>query len=143
MVVYVILDFFLGIVPFLGDVLDNLFKANLKNLQLLEVSFIPIVRLHVFATRNVGLTMANGERTQEHLLSDETYNILLMPRGNDFIPPAKAPPGSGYNFFARKAQENGTRKAGEKGRRTRRMEPWEGSASSTKTSLENTDPMGL
>jgi hypothetical protein len=30
-------------------------------------------------------------------------------------------------FFSRKAKENGTRRGGEKGKRTRRMEAWEGS----------------
>ncbi len=36
MVVYVILDFLVGLVPILGWIADVTFKANVKNLQLIE-----------------------------------------------------------------------------------------------------------
>jgi hypothetical protein len=38
--VNVVIDGLIGIIPILGDVLDALFKANLRNLALLEVSLI-------------------------------------------------------------------------------------------------------
>ncbi|KAL7409317.1 hypothetical protein BDY24DRAFT_419032 [Mrakia frigida] len=95
MAVNVLVDFVVGVVPIIGDILDNLFKANIRNLRLVE----------------------------DHLLANNTYNILLMPLGNDFLPPPYKP-----GFFARKAKEDGARKPGAKGRRTRRMEAWEGSA---------------
>ena len=50
-----------GIVPIIGDVIDNLFKSNLRNLALLE----------------------------EWLLTDphaQRYHILLMPQSDEFIP---------------------------------------------------------
>jgi len=34
------IDGLIGIIPILGDVLDALFKANLRNLAILEVSFV-------------------------------------------------------------------------------------------------------
>lgn len=47
----------------LGDVLDNLFKSNLRNLALLE----------------------------DHLLRQKQHTILLMPQGGAFLPkPASA-----------------------------------------------------
>jgi hypothetical protein len=41
MVVNIVIDFIVGLVPILGDFLDNLWKANLRNLELLEVRPFP------------------------------------------------------------------------------------------------------
>jgi hypothetical protein len=56
----VILDVLVGLVPIIGDFLDNLFKSNLRNLALLETWL---------------LTAPAAKR----------YHILLMPDG-DFMP---------------------------------------------------------
>lgn len=50
-----------GIVPLIGDIIDNLFKSNLRNLTLLE----------------------------DWLLTDpsaQKFHILLMPQSDEFIP---------------------------------------------------------
>ncbi|CAE6495425.1 unnamed protein product [Rhizoctonia solani] len=57
MIINVIIDLFVGIVPFIGDALDVLFKANLRNLDLLE----------------------------DWLLKDAPYRIALMP-SKEFLP---------------------------------------------------------
>ncbi|KAG9081103.1 hypothetical protein FRC06_005823 [Ceratobasidium sp. 370] len=57
MVINVVVDMFLGIIPALGDVLDVLFKANLRNLDLLE----------------------------DWLLKDAPYKVALMPK-KEFLP---------------------------------------------------------
>ncbi|KAB5589241.1 Transmembrane protein [Ceratobasidium theobromae] len=57
MVVNVVIDMFLGIVPLFGDALDVLFKANLRNLDLLE----------------------------DWLLKDAPHRIFLMPN-REFLP---------------------------------------------------------
>lgn len=41
----VLIDIVVGIVPVLGDYLDYLFKANLRNLETLEVSFVATDRI--------------------------------------------------------------------------------------------------
>ena len=56
-----IADVVVGIVPLIGDFLDNLFKSNLRNLAVLE-SWL--------------LTSSSAQR----------YHILLMPEGNEFVP---------------------------------------------------------
>ncbi|KAF8755412.1 hypothetical protein RHS01_05096 [Rhizoctonia solani] len=56
-IVNVVIDLFIGIVPFFGDALDVLFKANLRNLDLLE----------------------------DWLLKDAPYRIALMPN-REFLP---------------------------------------------------------
>ncbi|KAI9633753.1 uncharacterized protein MKK02DRAFT_38409 [Dioszegia hungarica] len=65
MILNVLIDVFVGIIPILGDFLDNLFKSNLRNLALLE----------------------------DWLLTGKSatakYHILLMPDGGDFLPPPK------------------------------------------------------
>lgn len=61
----VIIDVLVGLVPILGDFLDNLFKSNLRNLTLLEDW---LLSSHGTAAR---------------------YHILLMPDGGDFLPPPK------------------------------------------------------
>ncbi|KAG8779153.1 hypothetical protein FRC12_024607 [Ceratobasidium sp. 428] len=57
MMINVVVDMFLGIIPILGDALDVLFKANLRNLDLLE----------------------------DWLLKDAPYKIALMPK-KEFLP---------------------------------------------------------
>ena len=58
----VLLDTVAGIVPIIGDIIDNLFKSNLRNLALLE----------------------------NWLLNDQytaaKYHILLMPESDEFVP---------------------------------------------------------
>jgi hypothetical protein len=61
----VLIDTVAGIIPVLGDVLDNLFKSNLRNLALLETWLLT----DPYAGR---------------------YHILLMPESDDFIPTAKS-----------------------------------------------------
>ncbi|WOO81004.1 uncharacterized protein LOC62_03G004532 [Vanrija pseudolonga] len=65
MVLNVILDVLVGIVPLIGDVLDNLFKSNLRNLALLEAYL---------------LTDARAGR----------WKILLMPDTATYIPEPKS-----------------------------------------------------
>ncbi|OCF34214.1 hypothetical protein I316_04165 [Kwoniella heveanensis BCC8398] len=68
----VIIDVVVGLVPLLGDYLDNLFKSNLRNLRLLEDWL---------------LTSESAKRK---------YHILLMPENTtDFIPKPK--PGSRFS----------------------------------------------
>ncbi|QRV81874.1 hypothetical protein RhiJN_09889 [Ceratobasidium sp. AG-Ba] len=57
MIINVVVDMFMGIIPLIGDALDVLFKANLRNLDLLE----------------------------DWLLKDAPYNIALMPK-KEFLP---------------------------------------------------------
>ncbi|CEL60359.1 hypothetical protein RSOLAG1IB_09577 [Rhizoctonia solani AG-1 IB] len=57
MIINVVIDLFIGIVPFFGDALDVLFKANLRNLDLLE----------------------------DWLLKGAPYRISLMPN-KEFLP---------------------------------------------------------
>lgn len=45
MLVTVVVDIVVGIVPLLGDYLDYLFKANLRNLETLEVRSRPVSRI--------------------------------------------------------------------------------------------------
>jgi len=56
-----LLDMVVGIVPIIGDVVDNWFKSNLRNLGLLEAWLLtdPLAQKH---------------------------HILLMPESDDFIP---------------------------------------------------------
>lgn len=61
MVLNVVIDVIVGVVPFVGDLLDNLFKSNLKNLNLLE----------------------------SWLLTNDNYQILLMP-DNTWMPRPKS-----------------------------------------------------
>lgn len=62
MILNVFLDVIVGLVPIIGDFLDNLFKSNLRNLAILE----------------------------DYLLTDPIargkYHILLMPEGTEFLP---------------------------------------------------------
>lgn len=64
-IVNVLLDTAVGVIPFIGDILDNLWKANLRNLALLE----------------------------DWLLSArppaDSYHILLMPDTNVYLPEPK------------------------------------------------------
>ncbi|WWC95203.1 hypothetical protein V866_002059 [Kwoniella sp. B9012] len=66
MLLNVILDVIVGLVPLLGDFLDNLFKSNLRNLALLETWLL------------------EDERARRR------YHILIMPEGNEFIPKPKS-----------------------------------------------------
>ncbi|WVR09575.1 hypothetical protein IAU60_006645 [Kwoniella sp. DSM 27419] len=66
MLLNVVIDIVVGLVPLLGDFLDNLFKSNLRNLNLLEQWLL----------------------TSE--VAKRRYHILLMPEGTtDFIPKPK------------------------------------------------------
>lgn len=65
MVLNVILDVLVGIVPLIGDVLDNLFKSNLRNLALLESYLL-------------------------HDAAASRWKILLMPDTNTYIPEPKS-----------------------------------------------------
>lgn len=71
----VILDVLVGIVPIIGDILDNLFKSNLRNLAVLEA----------------------------WLLSSQAcpsqYHILLMPDSTVFLPEPKLKTGAGSTSF--------------------------------------------
>ncbi|KLT42504.1 hypothetical protein CC85DRAFT_285413 [Cutaneotrichosporon oleaginosum] len=61
MIINVLLDTAVGIIPFVGDILDNLWKANLRNLALLE----------------------------DWLLTAPQYHILLMPDSTTYLPEPK------------------------------------------------------
>lgn len=105
MVLNVLIDIVCGIVPIVGDFLDNLFKSNLRNLALLE----------------------------EWLLSSEPrpsmFHILLMPETTDFIPSTKKPAsGSWFGGGKKSAQAESRAKDWARGRvdKTRRMGREEG-----------------
>lgn len=113
MIINVILDVLVGIVPIIGDVLDNLFKSNLRNLQVLE----------------------------KWLLSPSAgrYHILLMPDTSTFMPnPRRANPSSsswsawfGLGSSGRMSEANGEserERVSGKIRKTRRMEKHEAGA---------------
>lgn len=105
--VNVFLDVAVGIVPFVGDILDNLFKANLRNLALLEA----------------------------WLLSDrppaDMYHILLMPDSNTYLPEPKKTGGRWNAWFGptgkREAEDHLEReRVTGQVRKTRRMNRDEG-----------------
>lgn len=105
MILNVILDIVVGVVPFVGNLLDNLFKANLRNLALLE----------------------------DWLLSPqaEQYHILLMPDTNTFLPAPKHRQSRWSAWFgptgnsSREDEREREHQSG-KVRRTRRMDKDEG-----------------
>ncbi|CAD6569189.1 MAG: hypothetical protein TREMPRED_005090 [Tremellales sp. Tagirdzhanova-0007] len=96
-----IADVVVGIVPLIGDFLDNLFKSNLRNLALLE-SWL--------------LTDPSAQR----------YHILIMPESNEFVPKPKSASRFSTNWFgggsssAEDAEKERERSTG-KVRTTRRM----------------------
>ncbi|WVQ74347.1 hypothetical protein IAR50_003947 [Cryptococcus sp. DSM 104548] len=102
----VIIDVLVGIVPLIGDFIDNLFKSNLRNLALLETWL---------------LTSPAANRQ---------YHILLMPESGEFLPVPKA---AGAGWFGRggkgRTQEDEERdreRTTGKVRKTRRMGKEEG-----------------
>ena len=104
MVFNVVLDVIVGLVPIIGDFLDNLWKSNLRNLALLET----------------WLLTGGGEKK---------YKILLMPESTEFIPRPKAGisswlGGKGVSKAEEKEREK-ERRTG-KVRVTRRMDRAEG-----------------
>jgi hypothetical protein len=104
-----VLDVVVGIVPIIGDMLDNWFKSNLRNLALLETWLL--------TDRYAG-----------------KYHILLMPESQDFIPVSKSKHGRFGSFFGgnSKADDAPELRAREaevltgKVRKTRRMGKEEG-----------------
>lgn len=90
------IDTFIGIIPILGDILDNLFKSNLRNLTLLE---------------NWLLTDAKAGR----------YRILLMPDGDTFLPKGQSRFGKFFSGNGKRKDEERMRDWEAGGRRTRRM----------------------
>jgi len=74
MLLNVLLDVLVGLVPLLGDFLDNLFKSNLRNLALLEEWLLN--------------PPANSRA--------RNYHILLMPESNEFLPKPKTKAGWGW-----------------------------------------------
>ena len=103
MIVNVVLDVVVGIIPIIGDFIDNLWKSNLRNLALLETWL---------------LENPNAER----------YHILLMPESQELIPKAKARGGGWFGGRADTAEDVEREKERRTGkvRRTRRMEKSEG-----------------
>ncbi|KAF8605693.1 hypothetical protein BDV93DRAFT_543309 [Ceratobasidium sp. AG-I] len=79
MIINVVVDMFLGIIPFIGDLFDVLFKANLRNLDLLE----------------------------DWLLKDASYRIALMPK-KEFLP-RKTAAGARPSASARDKYRNRTK----------------------------------
>ena len=85
-----LIDTVVGIVPVLGDYLDYLFKANLRNLETLEVSDVAFLWPPV-------LSLTTFHPFQEWLLNSPNasqYHLLLMPASSsthkaEFLP---APP---------------------------------------------------
>ena len=117
------MDVFAGIIPIIGDIIDNLFKANLRNLALLETWL---------------LTDPSAQR----------FHILVMPETTDFMPKPKAPSkmsswfGGGTGISAEEAAERVKESQTGKVRKTRRMGKdevvWEvpvGTSTSTSTEL--------
>ncbi|WRT70067.1 uncharacterized protein IL334_007061 [Kwoniella shivajii] len=108
MVLNVFLDVVVGLVPILGDFLDNLFKSNLRNLALLETWLL------------------TNERAQRR------YHILLMPEGNEFIPKPKTTRfstswfGGGNSHKSEIDEERERERTTGKVRVTRRMDKNEG-----------------
>lgn len=105
MLLNVVLDVLVGIVPIIGDILDNLFKANLRNLEILE----------------------------KWLLSPQAarYHILLMPEGNAFLPEPRHRQARWSAWFGptgNSTTEDETERERQTGRvgRTRRMDRNEG-----------------
>jgi hypothetical protein len=117
----VIADVLVGIVPLIGDFLDNLFKSNLRNLALLET----------------------------WLLTDpsaQMYHILLMPESNDFVPKPKSATRFSTSWFgggsstAEDAERERERETG-KIRATRRMGRDEGEVKEGKGTRSRADPV--
>ncbi|BEI84254.1 hypothetical protein CcaverHIS002_0408580 [Cutaneotrichosporon cavernicola] len=103
MIINVLLDIVVGIIPIIGDILDNLWKANLRNLALLE----------------------------DWLLTAPEYHILLMPDSNTYLPEPRKPGGRWNAWFGptgkREAEDEREReRTTGKVRRTRRMARDEG-----------------
>lgn len=105
MVLNVILDVLVGLVPLLGDFLDNLFKSNLRNLALLEKWLI------------------------DSPVASRKYHILLMPESNEFLPKPKRESSWASGWFGSRATPDESRqwerKTG-KVKQTRRMRRDEG-----------------
>lgn len=100
----VVLDVIAGIVPIIGDVIDNWFKSNLRNLALLETWLL----------------------TDRY--ASTKYHILLMPESDDFIPTSKSRWGGWFKGGVQ-AEELDARKrerVSGKVRKTRRMSKEEG-----------------
>ncbi|OXB35334.1 hypothetical protein J007_04960 [Cryptococcus neoformans] len=116
MLLNVLIDCVVGIVPLIGDFLDNLFKSNLRNLSLLEDWL---------------LTSHTATRS---------YHILLMPTTTDFMPKPKASKfssswfGGGHGKFEEDEERERERTTG-KVRQTRRMGRDEGEIPQAQTNV--------
>ncbi|ORY31667.1 hypothetical protein BCR39DRAFT_571208 [Naematelia encephala] len=102
MILNVLADVFVGLIPLLGDFLDNLFKSNLRNLALVE----------------------NWLLESHPTSSAARYHILLMPVSDEFLPRPKA---AGWFAGGKKVDEvvEEERRTG-RVRKTRRMGKHEG-----------------
>lgn len=116
MLLNVLIDCVVGIVPLIGDFLDNLFKSNLRNLSLLEDWL---------------LTSPTATRS---------YHILLMPTTTDFMPKPKASKfssswfGGGHGKSEEDEERERERTTG-KVRQTRRMGRDEGEIPQAQTNV--------
>jgi hypothetical protein len=103
----VLADTVVGIIPLIGDFIDNLFKSNLRNLALLETWLL------------------NSPEASR-------YHILIMPETNDFLPkPSRAAKFGGSWFGGSKGKseiemEKERERVTGKVRKTRRMGKDEG-----------------
>ena len=114
----VILDVIVGIVPIIGDLIDNLFKSNLRNLALLEEWL---------------LTSTEAER----------YHILIMPDGAEYLPkPKSASSWSSWFGASGSAAEDVRERERRDGRvtKTRRMRKDEGAESAYANSASSSGP---
>ena len=114
----VILDVIVGIVPIIGDLIDNLFKSNLRNLALLEDWL---------------LTSKEAER----------YHILIMPDGAEYLPkPKSASSWSSWFGASGSAAEDVRERERRDGRvtKTRRMRKDEGAESAYTNSASSSGP---
>ncbi|WVN90912.1 uncharacterized protein L203_106157 [Cryptococcus depauperatus CBS 7841] len=98
----VLIDCLVGIIPLVGDFIDNLFKSNLRNLALLEDWLLTSPQ------------------------ANKSFHILLMPETTEFLPKSKNPrfTSGWFGVGQAKAEENEERKRERttgKVKKTRRM----------------------
>jgi hypothetical protein len=89
MIVNVFLDFGIGLIPFLGDIADALFRANTRNAWLLEV----------YLTRK-----AEAER-KGHVSDPELGNPQMPARPNQARLPSSRGGGGGLGFLTGKTRQ--------------------------------------
>lgn len=100
MIINIILDFIVGLIPFLGDLLDAAFKANTRNVALLENH---LIKKHMPAPERERRKKNNI--TEHPGLEPFPEDADLLPAYSQQAPQGRVPPGQAQQYSQGHAQQ--------------------------------------